>query len=51
MEAYKAFDIGLKCRGYQFVAGLNVTDQANCVRNGFHCAENPLLLSLKILSL
>ena len=42
MEAYKAFDIGLKCRGYQFVVGLNVTDQANCVRNGFHCAENPI---------
>ena len=42
MRAYKAFNIGLKCRGYQFVEGLNVTDQANCVKNGFHCAENPI---------
>lgn len=42
MRAYKAFSIGLKCRGYQFVEGKNVTDEANCVKNGFHCAENPL---------
>ena len=42
MRAYKAFNIGLSCRGYQFIDGKNVTDQANCVKNGFHCAENPL---------
>ena len=42
MIAYKAFEIGLVCRGYQFVMGLNVTDKANCKQNGFHCAENPL---------
>ena len=42
MRAYKAFNIGLKCRGYQFVEGINVTDEANCVKNGFHCAENPV---------
>ena len=42
MRAYKAFNIGLKCRGYQFVEGLNVTEEANCVKNGFHCAENPI---------
>lgn len=42
MRAYKAFNIGLKCRGYQFVNGKNVTDEANCVKNGFHCAENPV---------
>jgi len=42
MIAYKAFEPGLICRGYQFVMGLNVTDEANCARNGFHCAENPL---------
>ena len=42
MTAYKAFDKGLKCRGYQFVMGLNVTEEANCVKNGFHSAENPL---------
>ena len=42
MQAYKAFHKGLTCRGYQFKEGLNVTDQANCVKNGFHCAENPV---------
>lgn len=42
MIAYKGFDEGLVCRGYQFVMGMNRTDQANCRKNGFHCAENPL---------
>ena len=42
MIAYKGFDKGLICRGYQFVMGVNRTDQANCRENGFHCAENPL---------
>lgn len=42
MIAYKAFGLGLVCRGYQFVMGLNVTEKANCRANGFHCAENPL---------
>jgi len=42
MIAYKAFETGLICRGYQFVMGLNITEEANCVRNGFHSAENPL---------
>lgn len=42
MIAYKAFNPGLVCRGYQFVIGLNVTEKANCHQNGFHCAENPL---------
>lgn len=42
MLAYKAFDPGLICRDYQFVNGLNITDEANCARNGFHSAENPL---------
>lgn len=42
MIAYKGFHPGLICRDYQFVVGLNVTDQANCAANGFHCAENPL---------
>lgn len=40
--AYKAFRPGLICRGYHFVMGRNVTDKANCARNGFHSAENPL---------
>lgn len=43
MKAYKAFEKGLVCRGYQFYADkVNITDKANCVQNGFHCAENPL---------
>ena len=43
MKAYKGFNKGLTCRGYQFKADeVNVTKEANCVRNGFHCAENPL---------
>lgn len=42
MIAYKGFRKGLVCRGYQFRPGLNITDKANCVTNGFHCAENPL---------
>lgn len=42
MIAYKGFEQGLICRGYQFHMGLNVTGKANCAQNGFHCAENPL---------
>lgn len=42
MIAYKGFKPGLVCRGYQFVMGLNTTEMANCAKNGFHCAENPL---------
>lgn len=42
MIAYKGFNPGLTCRDYQFHMGLNVTDQANCAQNGFHCAEDPL---------
>lgn len=42
MIAYKGFDPGLVCRGYQFVMGLNKTEKANCRQNGFHCAETPL---------
>lgn len=42
MIAYKGFHPGLVCRDYQFQMGLNVTAEANCAENGFHCAENPL---------
>lgn len=42
MIAYKGFDKGLKCRGYQFQMGLNVTEKAKAVAYGFHCAEDPL---------
>lgn len=42
MIAYKGFEPGLICRGYQFKEGMNKTEKANCRMNGFHCAENPL---------
>lgn len=42
MIAYKGFHKGLRCRGYQFKMGLNVTEKAKAVAYGFHCAENPL---------
>lgn len=42
MIAYKGFNKGLVCRGYQFSNGENITDEANCAKNGFHSAENPL---------
>ncbi len=42
MIAYKGFEKGMICRGYQFSMGKNVTEKANCRENGFHCAENPL---------
>lgn len=41
--AYKGFSWDLTCLGYQYSeTGLNETSTANCRRNGFHCAENPL---------
>ena len=42
MIAYKGFNKGLICRGYQFQPGENITEEANCAHNGFHSAENPL---------
>ena len=39
MIAYKGFHPGMVCIGYQFQMGLNVTKEANCRQNGFHCAE------------
>lgn len=42
MLAYKGFRKGLICRGYQFKPGVNYTEEANCVKNGFHCAANPI---------
>ena len=42
MYAYKGFEPDLSCRGYRFVMGKNVTQEANCASNGFHCAEDPL---------
>ena len=46
MIAYKGFQKDLKCRGFQFQEyGINETEKANCRQNGFHCAENPLIVS------
>lgn len=42
MLGYKGFDKGLKCRGYKFKLGLNVTEKAQAVACGFHYAEDPL---------
>ena len=36
MEAYKAFNKDLTCRGYQFDEhNANITDEANCVKKWF----------------
>lgn len=45
--AYKAFDKDLSCtvkkQRFQYKLGVwNEEKEANCARNGFHCAENPL---------
>ena len=42
MIAYKGMCPGMVCLGYQLKVGLNVTEQANCQANGFHCAANPM---------
>lgn len=47
IRAYKAFDMDLSCTSggnrFQYsTEGWNEEPEANCVRNGFHCAENPL---------
>ena len=44
MIIVKAFEDGFICRGYKYlgIGEKNVTDRANCARNGFHGAENPL---------
>ncbi|WP_314723439.1 DUF7666 domain-containing protein [Enterocloster bolteae] len=47
MIAYKAFNKDLSCTSggnrFQYRLGIwNEEQEANCARNGFHCAENPL---------
>lgn len=47
MIAYKGFDKDLSCTSggnrFQYQIGTwNEEKEANCARNGFHCAENPL---------
>lgn len=43
ITAYKGFRKDLTCMGYQFKLNeWNEEKEANCVRNGLHCAANPL---------
>lgn len=47
IAAYKAFDRDLSCTSannrFQYQPGVwNEEPEANCGKNGFHCAENPL---------
>ncbi len=43
MIAYKGFHKDLTCRGMKFHEGKWSSEkEANCVRNGFHCASDPL---------
>lgn len=43
VRAFKGFRKDLTCLGFQFREDkVNRTEEANCVKNGFHCAENPL---------
>lgn len=42
MLGYKGFNKGLRCMGYQYKMGLNVTEKAKAVAYGFHYAEDPL---------
>ena len=43
MIAYKAFRNGLVCRDMKYKKeGVNKLSGAKCVREGMHCAENPL---------
>ncbi|MFQ7749041.1 MAG: hypothetical protein ACLRJV_17970 [Eubacteriales bacterium] len=48
MIAYKGFHPGMVCIGYQFQMGLNMTEEANCRKNGFHlCGRSSDCLSLR----
>jgi len=43
VRAFKGFRKDLTCLGFQFREDeVNRTEEENCVKNGFHCAENPL---------
>lgn len=43
MKAFKGLNPDLTCLGYRFKEfEVNQTEEANCRKNGFHCAENPL---------
>ena len=41
--AYKGFNPDLTCKGYKFkLDEWNTEEEANCFKNGLHCAEDPL---------
>lgn len=42
MWVYKALNPGLVCLGVQLKSGMNIEPEANCKRNGWHAAEDPL---------
>ena len=43
MKAYKGFDKGLKCRGFQYEIGKEYEEkEAEACEKGFHACENPL---------
>lgn len=42
MLVYKGLQQGLVCRGVKLRPGLNIEPEANCVKNGWHAAEDPL---------
>ena len=43
IKAFKGFDKGLKCRGFQYEIGKEYeTDRAKCCESGFHACESPL---------
>lgn len=42
MLCYKMTERGRRCRGVQLQRGLNVEKAANCAKNGWHAATDPL---------
>ena len=42
MLCYKMTEKGRRCRGVQLQRGLNVEKAANCAKNGWHAATDPL---------
>lgn len=43
MKAYKGFDKGMTCRGFQYEEGKTYEeDKARCCETGFHACENPI---------
>lgn len=43
IRAFKAFEPGLICRGVKLKENeINEVPEANCAKNGWHCARNPI---------